>query len=97
MLEVLVVMIDDSMILRHALSQTMANCLPAPPPGSPAEAPRGWAHNHASGHRSQLEERDLQWHERGDLAEVRRCGGQAGVEATFQNDRHLRLTVHDPN
>ena len=37
----------------------------------------------ASGHRSQLEERDLQWHERGDLAEVRRCDGQAGVEATF--------------
>ena len=51
----------------------------------------------ASGHRSQLEERDLQWHERGDLAEVRRCDGQAGVEATFQNDRHLQLTVHDPN
>ena len=53
--------------------------------------------DHASGHRSQLEERDLQWHERGDLAEVRRCDGQAGVEATFQNDRHLRLTVHDQN
>ena len=51
----------------------------------------------ASGRRSQLEERDLQWHARGDLAEVRKCDGQAGFEATFQNDRHLRLTVHDPN
>ena len=37
----------------------------------------------ASGHRFQLEKRDLQWHERGDLAEVRRCDGQAGVEATL--------------
>ena len=56
-----------------------------------------YVQNNASGHRSQLEERDLQWHERGDLAEVRRCDGQAEFEATFQNDRHLRLTVHDLN
>ena len=64
--------------------------------GEPVGSP-GRGVFHASGHRSQLEERDLQWHERGDLAEVRRCDGQAGVEATFQNDRHLRLTVHDLN